>query len=120
MYLIQNYFREVFSQTTLLNGQLTTDHRYWKVKLNIMDLMEQCQGMSREADMIETYVRGLEAGRQSALAIAGGRCLLKATLLMKREQSMDISGLIFPWEGEEVMVQLRLVIIAMGSSFPNV
>ena len=42
---------------------------------NILDLMEQCQGMSREADMIETYVRGLEAGRQSALAVAGGRCV---------------------------------------------
>jgi len=34
------------------------------------------QGMSREADMIETYVRGLEAGRQSAavaLGASGGR-----------------------------------------------
>ena len=39
------------------------------------------------------------------------------TLLMKREQIMNISGLIFQWEGEEVMVQLRLVIVAMGSFF---
>jgi len=35
------------------------------------------QGMSREADMIETYVRGLEAGRQSVMAAVtaqtGGR-----------------------------------------------
>ena len=30
--MTQNYFREVFSQTTLLNGQPTTGHRYWKVK----------------------------------------------------------------------------------------
>ena len=72
--MTQNYFREVFSQTTLLNGQPTTGHRYGKwSEANILDLMEQCQGMSREADMIETYVRGLEAGRQSALAVAGGR-----------------------------------------------
>ena len=71
--------------------------------------------MSRDADMIETYVRGLEAGRQSALAIAGGRCVKKAEFLMKSEQIMDISGLIFQWEGEEVMALLHLVIIAMGT-----
>ena len=79
--------------------------------------MEQRQGMSREAEMIETYVRGLEAGRQSALAVAGGRCVLKTSPLMKRKLIMDFSGLIFQWEGEEVMVQLRLVIVAMGSFF---
>ena len=28
--------------------------------------------------MIETYVRGLEAGRQSALVVAGGRWVVKA------------------------------------------
>ena len=67
--------------------------------------------------MIETYVRGLEAGRQSALAVAGGRCMLKTSLLMRRKQIMDILGLIFQWEGEEVMVQLHLVIVAMGSFF---
>ena len=101
----------------LLNGQLTTGHRYRKIKPVILDLMEQRQGMSREAEMIETYVRGLEAGRQSALAVAGGRCVLKTSLLMKRKLIMDFSGLIFQWEGEEVMVQLRLVIVAMGSFF---
>ena len=41
--------------------------------------------MSREAEMIETYVRGLEAGRQSALAVAGGRCVVKAALLIKKK-----------------------------------
>ena len=83
----------------------------------ILDLMEQYQGMSREAEMIETYVRGLEAGRQSALAVAGGRCVVKAALLMKRKRITKISGLIFQWEGEEVTVQLHLVIAAMGSFF---
>ena len=102
----------------LLNGQLTTGHRYRKVKPAILDLMNQCQGMSREAEMIETYVRGLEAGRQSALAVAGGRCVSKTSLLIKRKLIMDFSGLIFQWEGEEVMVQLRLVIAAMGNLCP--
>ena len=65
--------------------------------------------------MIETYVRGLEAGRQSALAVAGGRCVVKAALLKKRKHIKRILGLTFQWEEEEAMVQLHLVIAVMGS-----
>ena len=61
-------FREVFNQIMLLNGPPTTGHRY-ESKFKILDLSELTQGMSREAEMIETYVRGLEAGRQSAHAV---------------------------------------------------
>ena len=67
----------------LLNGQPTTGHRYRGEPI-ILELMEHYQGMSREAEMIETYVRGLEAGRQSALAIAGGRCVRKTAPLMRK------------------------------------
>ena len=38
--MTQNYFRVVFSQTMLLNGQLTTGLRYGKMKPTILDLME--------------------------------------------------------------------------------
>ena len=104
-------FREVFNQIMLLNGPPTTGHRC-ESKFKILDLSELSQGMSREAEMIETYVRGLEAGRQSALA--GGRWVKKKWPFLNKRQFL---GLIFQWEGEEVMVQLRLVIVAMGSFF---
>ena len=40
--------------------------------MHLMHLLQLLQGMDREAQMIETFVKGLEAGRQESRA-AGGR-----------------------------------------------